>query len=83
MNNIVARVAGHIELDELPLAAGSFECRKVFPTVVNQVINVTLTIEPSVPITRLLNKAFLRVSELGAFGSTPDAAFPGVSSGRL
>ena len=31
VNNIVAYVAGHIELQELPVAAGFFKGRKVFP----------------------------------------------------
>ena len=33
MNNIVAHDAGHSELEELPLAAGFFEGRKVFLAV--------------------------------------------------
>jgi hypothetical protein len=33
MNNIVALYAGHIELDELPFAAGFFEGSKVFLAV--------------------------------------------------
>jgi hypothetical protein len=37
VNNIVTYVAGHIELEELSLAAGFFEGRKVFPAMGNRI----------------------------------------------
>jgi hypothetical protein len=46
VNNVVANVAGNIELDELPLPASFFEGSKIFPAVFDRVIKVTLSIKP-------------------------------------
>jgi hypothetical protein len=46
VNDIVAHVAGHIELEELPLAAGFFEGRKVLLAVSDRVKMVILAVEP-------------------------------------
>jgi hypothetical protein len=44
MNDVVAHVAGHIELKELSVAAGFLEGRKVFPAVSDRVKMVILAI---------------------------------------
>ena len=46
VNNIVAHVAGSIELEEFSVAASLFEGHKVFPAVSDRIKMVTQAVEP-------------------------------------